>query len=113
MIVYYLSNAPTPYKISFWESLGSFCDLTVLLEVDHSLERDSSWRSEDRNNYTEIVMPHLFRKATGALCPAVKGYLRRRNGIIIINGYKSNDYIKLCLGMQSPNQVLAGYLTVM
>lgn len=26
---------------------------------------------------------------------------------------KSNDYIKHCLGLRSPNQVLAGYLTVM
>ncbi len=87
--MYYLSNAPTPYKIAFWEELGTYCDLTVLLEVSNSRERDKSWKSENRDNYKEIVMPYLFRRIDDALCLNVRKYLKRRDGIVVINGYNT------------------------
>lgn len=89
MNVYYLTNAPTPYKVAFWEELGKLCNLTVLLEVDNSKERNSSWRTGKRNNYTEIVMPNLYRNDSGAFCPVVSKYLKKKNGIVIINGYNT------------------------
>lgn len=90
MKVYYLTNAPTPYKIEFWEEFGKYCDLTVLLEVDNSKERDKSWKSDrQRDHYTEIVMPHMFRRSTGAFCPKVKNYLKKRDGIVVVNGYNT------------------------
>lgn len=89
MNIYYLTNAPTPYKVAFWEELGKLCNLTVLLEVANSKERDSSWKTGVRHNYTEIVMPSWFRKDSGAFCPSVKQYLKKKNGIVIINGYNT------------------------
>lgn len=89
MNVYYLTNAPTPYKQAFWNELGKYCQLTVLLEVGHSNERDESWKTESNGNYNEIVLPHVFRRASGAFCPSVKQYLNRNDGIIIINGYNT------------------------
>ena len=89
MNVYYLTNAPTPYKQAFWNELGKYCQLTVLLEVGHSNERDESWKTERNGNYNEIVLPHVFRRASGAFCPSVKRYLKRKDGIVIINGYNT------------------------
>ncbi len=89
MNVYYLTNAPTPYKQAFWNELGKYCQLTVLLEVGHSNERDESWKAKSNGNYDEIVLPHMFRRASGAFCPSVRGYLKRNDGIVIINGYNT------------------------
>ena len=89
MKVYYLTNAPTPYKIAFWEELGKYCELIVLLEVDHSNERDNSWKSDKREHYQEIIMPHLFRRSAGAFCPSVTRYLKKQDGIVVINGYNT------------------------
>ena len=89
MNVYYLTNAPTPYKQAFWNELGNYCNLTVLLEIDHSNERDKSWKTESEKNYTKIILPHLFRRASDAFCPSIRHYLKQINGIIIINGYST------------------------
>ena len=44
MKILWLTNIPSPYRVKFFNELGTKCDLTVVFEKRSSSERDESWK---------------------------------------------------------------------
>ena len=64
---------------------------------------------------TTIVyhLPPLFATVQNSIVLDMGSTLQDGRKQLAVYQKKSNDYIKHCLGLRSPNQVLADYLAVM
>lgn len=76
MKVLFLTNVPSPYRVSFFNELGKWCDLTVLFEKTTSDERDVSWRKYQFVHFKGVVMDGKSIDTDSALCVSVVKYLK-------------------------------------
>lgn len=90
MRVLYLTNIPAPYRVSFFNELGKFCELTVLFETLYSKERDKSWISDDARNFEAIYMKGIRCGVAEAICPEVMKYLSTKKYDVIVVGMYSS-----------------------
>ena len=89
MKVLFLTNVPSPYRVQFFNELGTKCDLTVLYQKKSSSERNSNWVAECKNTYRSIFMRGINAKVDNAFCPEVIKYLNKKYDAIIICGISS------------------------
>lgn len=88
--VLFLVNIPSPYRVDFFNELGTLCDLTVLYERRAAADRDSSWSGHGATTFREVFLPGIRTKADAALCPSVLKYLRDRSfDIVVVGGYST------------------------
>ncbi len=88
MRVMYLTNIPSPYRMAFWEVLGTQCDLTVVFEDVN--EKNRYWDVEPGKNFKSVFL-NGFSFATQfhfnvGLISHIKKY---KYDIIVISGYNS------------------------
>jgi glycosyltransferase involved in cell wall biosynthesis len=57
--ILWITNIPSPYKIDFFNELGSFYSLKVLFERKESSERKKSWHSENFSHFSPFFMRGL------------------------------------------------------
>lgn len=96
MKVLFLTNVPSPYRVDFFNALGSMCDLTVLYQKRSSSERDTKWTQKIGEHYQSVFLQGVSTKADQALCLEVVHYLKRGR----------YDRIVIC-GNSSPTEMLA------
>ncbi len=94
--VLFIVNIPSPYRVSFFNELGKYCDLTVLFEKSTSDERDASWKNYEFNHFKGIFLKGYSVGAATAICFDVKSYLNK----------DEYDYI-VCANFTSPTGILA------
>ena len=78
MKVLFYTNIPSPYRVDFYNELGKYCDLTVLFEMDTSLERDEVWKSYQFNNFNGIILNGKRVSVDTAFCPNIIKYIKRK-----------------------------------
>ena len=75
MKVLWLTFIPSPYRISFFEELAKYCDLTVLFERESSSYRKGMWDEFKFIGYNGIVLKGLTIFKNDKLCLGVKRHL--------------------------------------
>ncbi len=87
MKVLWLTNIPSPYRVSFFDELGKHCDLTVLFERGASDERDESWKQFSVTNFKAIFLKGISTGVAESLCPSVVKYLKQDYDHIVITNF--------------------------
>lgn len=77
MKILFYTNIPSPYRVAFFNELGKYCELTVLFEMDRSVERDASWREYKFDNFRGIILKGIRIKTDSAFCPGIIRFLRK------------------------------------
>lgn len=57
MRVLFCTNLPSPYRVAFFNKLGSHCELTVCYERRNAANRDAKWQAEQAGNFREVYLP--------------------------------------------------------
>ena len=76
MKILWITNIPAPYRISFFNELGKYCQLTVLFEKKKSDERDDSWNIYNCNNFNCILLKGISTATDKSICLSVTKYLK-------------------------------------
>ena len=84
MKVLFLTNIPSPYRVTFFNELGKLCDLTVLFEKSKADERDASWQKYHFVHFKGIIMQGKKARDDAAFCPEVTRYLKDKSYDVII-----------------------------
>lgn len=88
--VLFLTNIPSPYRVDFFNELGTQCDLTVLYERRVVSKRDSSWAGDHATAFTEVFLPGIRVAADTALFPAVVKHLCDESlDVILVSMYST------------------------
>lgn len=89
MKILFLTNQPSPYRVTFFDFLGELCDLTVLFEQQSSLDRDQKWVSRSKGFYKGIFLNQKVVKEFSWPNFSVINYLKDTSYDIIIIGQYS------------------------
>ena len=54
--VLFLVNIPAPYRIDFFNELGKYCDLTVLIESKSAEHRNNTWLQKKSIDFNSIYL---------------------------------------------------------
>ncbi|NBL00956.1 MAG: hypothetical protein EOM50_23760, partial [Erysipelotrichia bacterium] len=86
--VLYLTNIPSPYRVSFFNELGKLCDLTVLFERRSSDEREESWHDFNFENFQGVFLEGIKFRKNQAISLGFVQYIKKNNyDHIIVGGY--------------------------
>lgn len=101
--VLWLTNIPSPYRVSFFNVLGKLCDLTVLFEKAFSEERDNNWKNYHFNYFNGIVLKGRSTGVDKAFSLQSFQYIRKfKKDIIVVSnpatptGVAAILYMQLC-----------------
>ena len=86
MRVLFTVNIPAPYRVTFFNELGKYCDLTVLFEKQRDESRDENWKPEEITNFRPIYLRGLSYAAADAFCPSIIRYLNKQKYDMIVIG---------------------------
>lgn len=90
MRVLFLTNIPSPYRVTFFNELGKMCDLTVLYERKTASDRDSKWRSEEAKNFKQVFLKGKNIRADAAICLDVIKWLNKdKFDVFVVGGYST------------------------
>lgn len=78
MRVLFYTNIPSPYRVSFFNELGKYCDLTVVFETAASTERDDAWKKFEFKNFKGIILKGIRTRVDAAFCPGIIKYLKEK-----------------------------------
>lgn len=77
MKVLFYTNVPSPYRVDFFNELGKYCDLTVLFEIENSVERNDAWKEYKFKNFKGIVLNGIRTGVDGSFCPQIIKYVKK------------------------------------
>lgn len=75
MRILFLTNIPSPYRVKFFNELGTKCDLTVLFEKKTSEERHDSWKHYDAVSFRSVELGGVSTGVDSAFAVSVLRYL--------------------------------------
>ena len=90
--VLFLTNIPAPYRVHFFDELGKYMEVTVLLTdspAQHST-RNAQWFGESGGGHTQVQLKKpVLRMGGENLCTDVLDWLKKPWDAIVICGYSS------------------------
>lgn len=89
MRVLFVTNIPSPYRVDFFNELGSLCELTVLFERNNAKDRNGDWLSNQFKNFNGIFLRGSDVGNDSAISFQVIKYLNKSYDIIVIGGYST------------------------
>lgn len=90
MKVLFITNIPSPYRVSFFNELSKYCELTVVFEVQDAQDRDEKWKCDEKIDFRCVFLRAIVRKAASGFCPDVVKYIKEyRKDIIILGNYST------------------------
>lgn len=89
----FITNIPAPYKVSYFELLNQFFELTVIYERKIASNRDSRWKNEDKRYFKEIYLNGKNIGVEASLSIEIIKYLKKKYDVILLNGYSSPTLI--------------------
>jgi len=88
MRVMYLTNIPSPYRVAFWEVLGTKCDLTVVFEAVN--EKNRYWDVEVGQNFKSVFLKGFSVATQFHINMGIVRHIKRyKYDVIVISGYNS------------------------
>ena len=99
--VLFITNIPSPYRVSFFNEFGKICHLTVLFEKNRSDERNISWQNYSFDYFQGIVLKGISTGTDNAFCLSVLKVIKKRwDKIIVANvstptGMLAIQYMKM------------------
>lgn len=88
--VLYLVNIPSPYRVSFFNELGKYCDLTVVFERKESSEREKEWHDYNFENFKGVFLKGIEIGANSGFDFRVKSYLNTEDfDVIVVGNYST------------------------
>ena len=97
MNVLYVTNIPSPNRVSFFNEFGKHCKLTVTFELPYASDRDKKWKPEKIKNFKAVNLKGVTTSADSALCPNLIRVLNRQWECVIFGAYYTPTSM---LGMQ-------------
>ena len=97
MRVLIIFNHPAPYKVSVFNELAKYVDLTVLFERDKASDRPDSFYAHNHYDFNHIIFKKGYVGAEGSTTNEVRNYLKRHHNeydAILMNGYSHLAEIK-------------------
>ena len=97
MRVLIIFNHPAPYKVSSFNELAKYVDLTVLFERNKAGDRPDSFYSNNEYNFKHIILDKGYVGAEGSVSSEVRKYIKDNHqdyDVIIMNGYSHSAEIK-------------------
>lgn len=86
--VLYLVNLPSSYRVSFFNELGLYCDLTVLFESYEFSDIQDSWYDYNFDNFNGIFLEDSKAESNRSLYSNIIKYLKSNKfDLIVIGGY--------------------------
>lgn len=103
MKVLFFSNIPVPYRMDFFNELGKYCKLTVLMETNAAKNLNAHWlKSYKVINYTLIFLPKIGKTSSNRINYGYHKIIKKGDyDIIIVGSYYSLsamifiEYLKL------------------
>ena len=91
MKVLYFTNIPAPYRMQFFNELGKYCNLTVMMESEYAGDLNADWLKRFKaSNYEYIVLPRIGRTSkTRINYGYTKKILQEKYDIIVVGSYYS------------------------
>lgn len=87
--VLYLTNIPSPYRVSFFEELGENCDLTVLFERETVDYRNKEWLDFTAQHFTAKFLKGI-KRGNRIIAYDIFKYLKKdKYDVIIVGGYST------------------------
>ena len=90
MKVLIVFNHPAPYKVSIFNELAKYVDLTVIFERTKASDRPNEFYSSNKYGFRAIFMTHGYVGREGNISSFVKKYIKahfREFDHIVMNGY--------------------------
>lgn len=87
--VLYITNIEVPYKVIFFNKIARECELTVLYERSHSINRDSLWANSITKNYKAEYLDGIKLGNEYSFSFRILRYLNQKWDKIIISCYNS------------------------
>ena len=90
--ILFLTSYASPYRVEFFDELGKYADLTVLLSdrKEDQTHRSGQWFVEGKGNFKMVQLEKCLAKMQGRqLCTDVISWMRQKWDDIIICGYSS------------------------
>lgn len=98
--VLYLSNIEVPYRVSFFNELAKYCDLTVVYERESSANRDKTWTQSIEKNYCVKYLNGIKIGNENAFSLKVLKHIFSKYDSIIVGCYNSPVYMFAILVMK-------------
>lgn len=90
MKVLYITNCPAPYRVSFFNELTRYCEVTVAFEMGKAKNREEKWKSGEEYKFNAIFLKSWFCRQESAFCPEIIKYIKLfQNDIIVVGGYST------------------------
>ena len=97
MRVLIVFNHPAPYKVSVFNELSKYVDLTVIFERSKTKDRPSEFYSKNKYNFTAITLDDKNIGNEGSLSNKVRDYIKAHHNdfdYILMNGYSHGAEMK-------------------
>lgn len=97
MRVLIIFNHPAPYKVSVFNELAKYVDLTVLFERSKAKDRPDSFYHVNRYDFNHIIFKKGYVGKEGSITNEVKNYVKKHHqefDVILMNGYSHLAEIK-------------------
>lgn len=86
MRVMFLTNIPSPYRVAFWNMLGTKCDLTVVFESVN--EKNRQWEVESGTNFKSVFLKGFSVATQFHINYGIIRHIKRfKYDVIVISGY--------------------------
>ena len=97
MRVLIIFNHPAPYKVSAFNELAKYVDLTVIFERNKAKDRPDSFYSNNHYDFDHIFLTKGYVGNEGSVSSEVKNYIAKHHkeyDVILMNGYSHFSEIK-------------------
>lgn len=85
----FLTNIPSPYRVTFFNELGKSCQLTVAFEGNFATDRNTAWQAEKSKNFTPTFLNGFRLGSDKFLSFRIISLLKRDWDFIIVGGYST------------------------
>lgn len=92
MKVLFVFNHKAPYKISLFNGLAQYIDLTVYFERDKAKDRNKNFYNENEYNFKSITLKNGYIGKENSFSFKLKNYIKnhyKEFDLIIMNGYST------------------------
>lgn len=90
MNILYITNIPSPYRVSFFNELSKECKLTVIFERKTAKDRDKSWFKLFEMKFEYIFLKGIhFKNDTAINFGIIKYLFNKKYDIIVLGGYST------------------------
>ena len=89
MKILFLTNIPSPYRVTFFNELGKSCVLIVAFEGNFATDRNQQWQTENAVHFTAVWLNGLRLGSDKFLSFSMLKLLQQGWDAVIVGGYST------------------------